>query len=572
MEFALSRTTEEAMSAKTVVITAKHVARTIYCFGRQLLLLAFEVWAVLFFMQALRRRRCDSEHPWVTGLDADGEEVWPRNIVYRSPSRMPDTTEESDAAIVTSIGKFLRAMVRRSAQAEELPHGSKRRMPHGVNYIHGAVHYNGAFLLFDDFADLVSHLTDRRFRRDLLRFGRRQRREVTLVFRNRKYCPVDFAYMVGSVRAHLPWFSNGNGPTKRPVLWGNMSPYPAINLINGAWMTDLWRFCRGADVARPTIDSRAHFTGDYFGRRKEFTFTDRLLAWYMFMDVKARGFRGQIFFTNRHRIEPRRVGEYREAGGYWKWVACHEVPFPRRLAASTSTPLFAPRVSVVVPTLNEAANIGACVDAARDQLGAAEVLVVDAGSSDDTVQVARRHGAKVLTDQGGGRGVQCRAGAAVARGEVLVFLHADCEVDEGAGPALHDAMAAGHRIAMFRQRSASTRLRYRLLDHATHLDSICTRFGDQGIIVTRDFYDELGGMPATALFEDVHLLRKARRRGPIPRIDAKLLVSPRRFEKNGVARQLAKDAWLLSRYYVGSSTARLYESYYQPEERCFATA
>ena len=191
---------------KALAIALKHIVRTAYCFQRQLWLLVFEVPVVLFFMRVLDKRRLPEDHPWVSGLTDDGDEIWPRNIVYRSPGRRGATFED-DVEIVTSIGRFLRSMVRRSAQTPELPLGSKRRMPHGVNYIHGAVHYNGVFMVFDDFADLVSHLTDRRFRRDVLRFGRKQRREITLVFRNRRYEPVDFAYMIGCVRAHLPWFS-----------------------------------------------------------------------------------------------------------------------------------------------------------------------------------------------------------------------------------------------------------------------------------------------------------------------------------------------------------------------------
>lgn len=563
------------MRLRSIDARIAHTIRTVYCFQRQLWLLAWEVWVVFFFMYVLKDRRLPQEHPWATGRTPDDDgDIWPRNIVYRSPSRLAETSEESDAKIVRSVGKFLCAMVRRSNQGPEIPHGPKRRMPHAVNYIHGAVHYNGAFLVFDDFADLVSHLTDRQFRRDLLRFGRRERREVTLVFRNRDYEPLDFAYMVGCVRAHLPSFSNGNGPTKRPVLWGNMSPYPAIALINGAWMSDLFRMWRGRDdaLARAPIDSRAHFRQSYCGSRSWFTFTDRLLAWYMYTDVRSRGFRGQLFFTNRKRIEPQRVEEYEEAGGYWKWAACHEVPPPWSRAHSsdgvTGAERVRPKVSVVIPALDEQDNIAGCVRSVRRSLRPDEIIVVDGGSSDKTVARAQLQGAKVVQSEMSGRGNQCRAGADEATGDILVFLHADCRLEPDRRDALVDVFCRqGRRIAMFRQTSSVQRKRYRLLDWASRWDTIFTRFGDQGIAVRRDFYETLGGMPAMRLFEDVEFLRRARRRERVRRLPIEIEVSPRRFEENGFVRQLSKDALLLTRYYLGEPPNDLYARYHGADER-----
>lgn len=321
--------------------------RVAYCYGRQMALLAWEVPMVWYFISRLKAGAVAPDHPWVTGAMPSGSgPVWKKNLAYRSPSGLPGSSLQSDEAVIERTGSFLARMVGRSASPEEVPQGPRRRMPHAVNYIHGSVHYNGAFLLFDDFPDLSGHLADPSFRKDLLRFGRTEKREVTLVFRQRVYDPLEYAWCVGCVRAHLPWFSNGNGPSRRPVLWGNTAPYPAINLINGSWMADLHHLRRGRmdRLLREPIAPGAHFRGDYRTVRREYALIEKLLAWYMFMDVRARGFMGQLFFTDRRKIEPHRLEEYRKAGGYWKWYACYRVPFPldwrrrKRASADAAAP------------------------------------------------------------------------------------------------------------------------------------------------------------------------------------------------------------------------------------------
>lgn len=301
----------------------------LFCMVSRWALVLWETAVVLHLMKKMKAGMLRADHPWVTGQCPEGGAIWPKNLVYRSPGT---ASEQEDAERVSDVGRFLASMVRKSLPASpETPQGPKRRMPHAVNYLHGAIHYSGAFMVFEDFADLVSHLSDPAFRRDLLRFGRKEKREVTFVLRERQYDPLEFAWCVGAVRAFLPWFSNGNGPTKKPVLWGNASPHAAIALINGAWIADTMKLRHGdvsGIVRPPSVGS--HFQPGYRGVRSHFTFFDRLLAWVMFTDVRLRGFGGQLFFTDRRVIEPQRLEEYEKAGGYWKWVGCHRVPNPFR--------------------------------------------------------------------------------------------------------------------------------------------------------------------------------------------------------------------------------------------------
>lgn len=520
-------------------------------------LLVVEVPAVVFFIRTLGHGRLDSDHPWVTGLDDAGREIWPQNLVYQSPNGSP----ARDAEVVTRVGQFMRSMVKRSTGACETPQGPKRRMPHAVNYLHGSVHYNGAFLVFEDCADVVAHVENPEFRKHLQAFILAERREVTLVLRQRDYDPLDYAHCVAALRANLPYFTNGNGPTPNPVLWGNKAPYASLNAINGAWMRDMWRMWRGEAPAREAVTSR-YFDSSYPCLRRPATRLERWSAWLYFLDVRARGKRGNIFFSPREAFDPSGVANYK-ALGFWRWYNVEHVARPRPLGGE------ALKVSVVIPTRNEAANIEQAVAAARRALAPHEIIVVDGGSVDETTTRAARAGAMVLA-AAPGRGPQLRAGADAASGDILVFLHADAQVSPDAGRVLrrHFAASGSRQVATFRLRFAGRRHPgYRLLGWVTRLDGYLFSFGDQGIACRREFYDFVGGFPAFPLFEDVEFFRRARRVTRISSLPAKIHVSERRFRRRGALRELAHNTRLLHRYARGANPAELARAYHTAANR-----
>jgi hypothetical protein len=178
-------------------------------------------------------------------------------------------------------------------------------MPHGINYIHGAAHYNSGWLIFTDFADAIEHFTDPRFADEVRRFAREERREVLAVFRQRDYCTTDYAHFACCLRTLFPWFCNSNGPRKR-VLWGNPSPYPVANLITGNWIPDVYRLKRpggAAVVVRPAIAPGRYFTaGPYRGWRREPLWPEKLLARYTHWRIRLRGARGGLFFVDRRKL------------------------------------------------------------------------------------------------------------------------------------------------------------------------------------------------------------------------------------------------------------------------------
>ncbi len=221
--------------------------------------------------------------------------------------------------------------------------------------------------------------------------------------------------------------------------------------------------------------------------------------------------------------------------------------------------------AVVVPALDEARRIGACLASIGE--AAAEVVVVDGGSRDGTPEIAASFpGVRVIASPRG-RGIQLARGAAATAAPRLLFLHADCRLPEGwacaAGKALDDPEVA---LACFRLHtepvdpSAGQLRRWwlRLLDLRSL--GLGLPYGDQVHAVRRETYEAAGGYPEIPLMEDVAFARACRRIGRIRRIPLEVRTTARRFERRPVAARLATASfpllfrlgvspWTLARWY-----------------------
>jgi rSAM/selenodomain-associated transferase 2 len=202
-------------------------------------------------------------------------------------------------------------------------------------------------------------------------------------------------------------------------------------------------------------------------------------------------------------------------------------------------------VSIIIPALNEAAGIAPTIAALRAQ-GTAEIIVVDGGSTDDTV--ARAAGADRVLTAPPGRARQMNAGAAAATGDVLLFLHADCALEAGAVRAAETCLAR-HRVfaGCFSMRVQANGLAYRCIDAAATARVRLTgvAYGDQGLFLRRADFDRLGGFPALRFMEDVYFSRRLRRAGRVVVLPQRIYVSPRRWQKVGLVRQTLRN-WTLT--------------------------
>jgi len=252
----------------------------------------------------------DENHPFCTGIDAaTGQWIWNANVLFRSPRRESwpaGLRPEADDEIINRVGRHLCKQVSLAAAAPGHPTGRATAMPPGILYLHGGVHYNGGWLLFNDFSDAINHFSDRRFAAEFRRFVREQDREPITLFRDRDYDRVEFARFVCFMRSIFPWFSNSNGP-KKFVLWGNPSPYPAVNTITGNWIKD----CRALKtelgrrhVARAPIPRRRYFQeGPYHGSRSTTLWPEHLLARFTETRIRLRGKRENLYFVNKGKIK-----------------------------------------------------------------------------------------------------------------------------------------------------------------------------------------------------------------------------------------------------------------------------
>ncbi len=221
-------------------------------------------------------------------------------------------------------------------------------------------------------------------------------------------------------------------------------------------------------------------------------------------------------------------------------------------------------ISVVIPVLNEAELIGSML-ARTWEAGPAEILVVDGGSEDATPQIAEKAGCRVLFCDRPSRGLQQRVGAEQAKGEVVLFLHADTWLAPGGLEQIRTAMSDPHVLAgAFRQRIEAHGVLFRLLERGNVL-RVRIRgmaYGDQGIFLRRKTLERLGGYPDLPLMEDVALMRKLRRQARPVLLAGPLHVSARRWLRAGVFRQSLRNWSLLARYRLGVSPERLAQIYY----------
>ena len=214
-------------------------------------------------------------------------------------------------------------------------------------------------------------------------------------------------------------------------------------------------------------------------------------------------------------------------------------------------------ISVVIPTLNAEATLGptlaALVPAAVDGL-VREVIVVDGGSGDRTAEIVDHAGAN-LVRCGPGRGQQLAAGAAQARFPWLLFLHADTALAPGWE---REAGIFMERIEMGERPAAAAAFRFalddegarpRLLERLVALRCATLRlpYGDQGLLIPKHLYDEVGGYRPLALMEDVELVRRLGWRRMVM-LRARAVTSAERFRREGYARRSARNLLCLTLY------------------------
>ena len=206
------------------------------------------------------------------------------------------------------------------------------------------------------------------------------------------------------------------------------------------------------------------------------------------------------------------------------------------------------RISIIIPTLNEAKILEKTLSELQSELGQHELIVVDGGSTDGSVPIAEKYG-KVITSEPG-RAKQLNAGAASATGDILIFLHADIWLESGGLASVETALASGYVGGGFQQKIDGRHFLYRAIEVAGNMRGKYLKvfYGDSGIFVRRSDFEKIGGFPEVPILEEIGFSKGLRRLGKTTLVRPHIHISARRWETRGIVRTTLNN-WLITLLY-----------------------
>lgn len=220
------------------------------------------------------------------------------------------------------------------------------------------------------------------------------------------------------------------------------------------------------------------------------------------------------------------------------------------------------KISVIIPTLDEAKTLRETLQRLKKGIDL-EIIVVDGGSRDATVAIAKEYTKNVFLSPPG-RAAQMNEGARHAEGEILLFLHADSYISAGGIGKIIPAMIGKNAIGgAFQLEINSRNLLLRLIAWLANFRTRLTRipYGDQGIFIARKVFQKFGGFPDLPLMEDVALAIRMKKEGTVALLREKIYTSPRRWEKEGILFTTIRNRVLMIGYFMGVSPNRLASCY-----------
>lgn len=223
-----------------------------------------------------------------------------------------------------------------------------------------------------------------------------------------------------------------------------------------------------------------------------------------------------------------------------------------------------PQLSIIIPALNEAGQLAEKLQALQPLRSRCELLLVDGGSDDGSVELASPLVDRVLHSRRG-RARQMNCGAAQAQADVLLFLHVDTLLPNDAAGQIAKAVAGGFCWGRFNVSFDNSQAIFKLIafmmNHRSRLTGIAT--GDQALFMTREAFQTIGGFPDIALMEDIAISARLKKLGNPCCLRDKVITSARRWLQHGVVKTILLMWWLRLRYFFGADPDVLVSRYYR---------
>jgi rSAM/selenodomain-associated transferase 2 len=220
------------------------------------------------------------------------------------------------------------------------------------------------------------------------------------------------------------------------------------------------------------------------------------------------------------------------------------------------------RISIIIPVLNEAANVQQAISSALLS-SETEVIVVDGGSTDHTITLSQTLGVQVLVSKAG-RANQMNLGAQSASGDILLFLHADTRLPVGFDELIRQAVSEHNHIAgAFALGIDAAPLRFRWLERGVNWRSVYAQmpYGDQAIFLRAGVFEAIGGFPILPIMEDFALIRQLQKLGKITIINNPVQTSARRWLQRGILQTTLINQLMVAGYLLGVDPVRLEQLY-----------
>jgi rSAM/selenodomain-associated transferase 2 len=209
-------------------------------------------------------------------------------------------------------------------------------------------------------------------------------------------------------------------------------------------------------------------------------------------------------------------------------------------------------ISAIIPVLNEERSLGTLLDQLSEIDLVAEIIVVDGGSTDSTIEIATRKDKVIVVETVRGRAMQMNSGAEMATSEYLLFLHADSKLSDELIHELPSIVKIGSPGA-FTLSFDQHHWLYRLYSNFSKLNWSVFTYGDQGLFMPKSLFQKLSGFRNIPVLEDLDMVRRIKAEADFYKYPARIITSSRRFEKNGIIKQQVLNIILVAAFYFGAS-------------------